>query len=114
MDTVINGFGPEDDAATTDVDESMEDAMDVDTLSYARVSNEDEDRYYCGYLSRATITNIENVVGSDYDDTLTGDEQSNVIEGGAGRDTLVGGDGDGVDTLSYENSDDWVRVTLAE
>ena len=60
-----------------------------------------------------TITNIENIVGSDYDDTLTGDDQDNVIEGGAGSDTLDGGAGAGVpDTLSYENSDDWVRVTL--
>ena len=101
-DTVINGFGPEDD---------VEDAMDVDTLSYARVSNEDEMGITTALAD--TITNIENIVGSDYDDTFTGDDQDNVIEGGAGRDTLMGGGGDGVDTLSYENSDDWVRVTLA-
>ena len=42
-------------------------------------------------LIGGTITNIENIVGSDYDDTLTGDDQDNVIEGGAGRDTLDGG-----------------------
>ena len=111
MDTVIDGYGVADDATTTDVDESMEeDAMDVDTLSYAMVDNEDEEGITTALAG--TITNIENIVGSDYDDTLTGDDQSNVIEGGAGRDTLVGGEGDGVDTLSYENSDDWVRVTL--
>ena len=111
-DLVINGFGPEDDQTTADVDESVEDAMDVDTLSYAMVSNEDE----MGIITAlaGTITNIENIVGSDYDDTLTGDEQSNVIEGGAGRDMLDGGAGAGVDTLSYESSDDWVRVTLTD
>ena len=44
MDTVIDGYGVADDATTTDVDESMEeDAMDVDTLSYAMVDNEDEE-----------------------------------------------------------------------
>ena len=109
MDTVIDGYGVADDTETTE-DESVEDAMDVDTLSYAMVSNEDE----MGITTTLadTITNIENIVGSDYDDNLTGDEQSNVIEGGAGRDTLDGGGGDGVDTLSYESSDDWVRVTL--
>ena len=109
MDTVINGFGPEDDT-------DMEDAMDVDILSYAMVSNEDETGIGTAdsplTIGADTILNIENIVGSDYDDFLTGDDQDNVIEGGAGRDTLVGGDGDGVDTLSYENSDDWVRVTL--
>ena len=108
-DLVINGFGVANDL-NTDEDESVDDAMDTDTLSYARVDNEDE----MGITTALAgdITNIENVVGSDYDDTLTGDEQSNVIEGGAGRDTLEGGAGAGVDTLSYENSDDWVRVML--
>ena len=103
MDTVIDGYGVDD-------DDSIEDAMDVDTLSYAMVDNEDEEGITTALAGM--ITNIENIVGSQYDDVLTGDDRSNVIEGGAGRDTLVGGDGDGVDTLSYENSDDWVRVTL--
>ena len=102
----------------TDVDESMEeDAMDVDTLSYAMVSNEDETGIGTAdsplTIGAGTILNIENIVGSDYDDFLTGDDQDNVIEGGEGGDTLVGGDqGDGGDTLSYANSDDRVRVTL--
>ena len=34
-DLSINGFGPEDDDTTQDVDESIDDAMDVDTVSYA-------------------------------------------------------------------------------
>ena len=110
MDTVIDGYGVADDVTTGDVDESIEDAMDVDTLSYARVSNEDETGITTT-LDGGTITNIENIVGSEYDDDLTGDAQNNVIEGGAGRDELDGGVG--LDTLSYENSDDWVRVTLA-
>ena len=110
-DTVINGFGPADDATTPDVDESVEDAMDVDTLSYAMVDN-DDDEGITVVLAAGTITNIENIIGSIYDDNLTGDDQANVIEGGRGGDMLDGGDG--VDTLSYENSDDWVRVTLAD
>ena len=39
---VIDGYGVDDDTDTTDADESIEDAMDVDTLSYAMVDNEDE------------------------------------------------------------------------
>ena len=89
----------------------------VDTLSYARVSNEDETGIGAAdnplTIGNGTILNIENIVGSDYDDFLTGDDQDNVIEGGEGGDTLVGGDhGDGGDTLSYANSDDRVRVKL--
>ena len=82
--------------------------MDVDTLSYAMVDNENETGITAALAG--TITNIENIVGSKYDDVLTGDDQNNVIEGGRGRDDLDGGDG--IDTLSYANSDDWVRVTL--
>jgi hypothetical protein len=43
------------------------------------------------------ITNIDNIVGSDYADILTGDSNDNIIYGGAGVDTIEGGDGD--DTL---------------
>ena len=107
MDTVINGYGPVNDTNTDD-DESVDDPMDIDTLSYAMVDNENETGITAALTG--TITNIENIVGSKYDDVLTGDDQNNVIEGGRGRDDLDGGDG--IDTLSYENSDDWVRVTL--
>ncbi len=40
-----------------------------------------------------TLTNIENVTGSDKDDTLTGDAADNVLDGGKGQDTLSGGAG---------------------
>lgn len=44
-----------------------------------------------------TLSGIENVVGSAYNDTITGDENANVLSGGAGDDTITGGRGD--DTL---------------
>ncbi len=49
------------------------------------------------------IGGIENIIGSDFDDTLTGDNSENTLKGGdgddelrggAGNDTLVGGAGD--------------------
>ena len=60
-----------------------------------------------------TISNFENVVGSRFDDTLTGDDNDNdikgglgndVIDGGMGSDTLDGGDGD--DVLSGGRGED--------
>ena len=39
---------------------------------------------------------IENVIGSPYDDTLLGNEYDNRLEGGEGADTLSGRDGDDV------------------
>ena len=133
MDTNINGFGPEDDTDTSDVNESIDDAMDIDTLSYAKV--EDENETGVGTMANpltldantgqntvgdstitVTIGNIENIIGTQYDDYLTGGAGANVIEGGAGRDMLSGGAGDatadGNDTLSYASSDSWVRVRL--
>jgi Ca2+-binding RTX toxin-like protein len=38
-----------------------------------------------------TLTSIENLVGSDFNDTLTGDAGANKLEGGVGNDTLNGG-----------------------
>ena len=53
-----------------------------------------------------TLFGIENLVGSGYIDTLTGDDKDNTLRGGAGADTLYGGEGGdtlrggaGIDTL---------------
>lgn len=44
------------------------------------------------------LFNIENVIGSGFDDSLTGDDLGNRLDGGAGGDTLNGGSG--ADTLT--------------
>ena len=46
-----------------------------------------------GGLGSDTLTSIENLTGSEYDDTLTGDSGDNVLTGGGGNDTLDGGAG---------------------
>jgi Ca2+-binding RTX toxin-like protein len=58
-----------------------------------------------------TLSGIENLIGSQYNDTLTGDGNDNVIEGGLGNDALVGGLGS--DTASYAGSAAGVAVSLA-
>ena len=71
---------------------------------------------------------VENVIGSPRGDAITGDDGPNKLWGGAGADTLTafagndtidggpGGDsingGVGEDTVTYENSDAGVRVTV--
>ncbi|CAA2138464.1 calcium-binding protein [Methylobacterium bullatum] len=57
-----------------------------------------------------TFSNISNVRGSVRKDGITGDDNGNVIEGGAGDDELVGGGG--VDTLSYAHSGGSVNIDL--
>jgi Ca2+-binding RTX toxin-like protein len=51
-----------------------------------------------------TLSEIENLRGSDSDDHLTGDASANVLDGRFGADTLVGGDG--IDTLDAGVGDD--------
>ena len=57
-----------------------------------------------------TLTSIENVSGSAFDDTLTGDASDNILEGAAGADLLDGGTG--LDTASYAASTFAVTVDL--
>jgi Ca2+-binding RTX toxin-like protein len=56
-----------------------------------------------------TLTNIENVTGSAFGDTLTGDGGNNILSGGAGVDTLIGGLGD--DTLIGGDNTDFIVDT---
>jgi Ca2+-binding RTX toxin-like protein len=90
-----------------------------------------------GYALNDTLTNVENLIGSTFNDTLTGNELANELSGGAGQDTLQGwaGDdtlnggagndrlyggagadhlngGDGIDTADYSFSDAGVTVSL--
>ena len=43
-----------------------------------------------------TLSNIENLIGSAFDDQLTGDAQANWIQGGEGNDTMIGGAGNDI------------------
>ena len=47
----------------------------------------------------ATLPDIENLTGSDYDDILAGDARDNIIIGNAGNDRLYGGPGGGNDVI---------------
>ncbi len=83
-----------------------------DTLSYARLEDTPGPITLSGGIS-----GIENIIGSQDDDTITGDTGKNVIEGGEGGDTMISGGitaEHGKDTLSYASSDAGVRVTLRD
>ena len=63
-----------------------------------------------GDASGDILSGIENITGSAFADTLTGDDNNNVLEGKAGADTLAGGLG--VDMASYASSAAGVVVNL--
>ena len=72
-----------------------------------------------GGVVEDTLVNIENLVGSSYNDTLTGDAGANMFYGNAGNDTLKGGGGAdyldggaGVDTADYSDKTTSVETIL--
>ncbi len=61
-----------------------------------------------GHAEGDVLFSIENITGSRWGDTLIGDAQNNIINGGGGKDTIDGGDGrnilnggDGADRIGY-------------
>ncbi|AHX62637.1 DUF4347 domain-containing protein [Aeromonas media] len=58
-----------------------------------------------------TLLNIENLTGSNYNDSLTGNSAANTLNGGAGADRLTGGDGS--DSYYVDNTGDVVNETNA-
>ena len=63
-------------------------------------------RGYGGTADGDRLYQVENLVGSNYDDRLYGDEGGNVLTGGNGQDSLYGYDG--ADTLLGGNGHDWL------
>ena len=106
-DTFIAGPGPDNViGGDHDGDDPMgaTDTEDGDTISYELSpeavivdltvataqpqGTQDEDSHAIGDI----LASIENVMGSDQDDTITGDTNANRLMGGAGNDMLNGGD----------------------
>ncbi|MEZ5841019.1 MAG: LamG-like jellyroll fold domain-containing protein [Hyphomicrobiales bacterium] len=64
-----------------------------------------------------SIANVDNIIGSDHNDSLTGNADANTFTGGLGNDTVTGGDGadlllyglgDGNDTYQAGAGGGWV------
>jgi VCBS repeat-containing protein len=58
-----------------------------------------------------TLTNFENLGGSNHNDVLTGNGGNNILEGAGGNDIITGNGG--IDTASYEHAGAGVTVSLA-
>jgi VCBS repeat-containing protein len=102
-DTLEGGLG----------NDSLDGGAGVDTVTYAgsavgvvvNVTGNNQNTQGAGVDN---LAGVENLVGSDFADTLRGDGGANSLVGGAGSDTLAGGLGDdtlaggtGADTASY-------------
>lgn len=58
-----------------------------------------------------TLVNIQNLIGSDYNDHLIGDANDNILIGGKGNDTLTGGGG--ADTFKWLAGDEGQNGSIA-
>jgi protocadherin Fat 4 len=98
-DTLVSGAG----------NDTIDGGAGTDTISYqgsdeAVDVNLNTDVLSGGDAEGDTLTSVENVTGSDHDDTLTGDYAANTLVGGDGNDTLDGLSGK--DTLDGGAGDD--------
>jgi Ca2+-binding RTX toxin-like protein len=75
----------------------------IDLLTFSKASsgataNLEDASLNDGFSLGDVYARIENILGSEFDDVLTGDKGNNILEGGKGGDALFGGAGN--DTLS--------------
>ena len=81
----------------------------TDTLDLSRASDGVDVDLSAGTLGdSSTATNFENVIGTDFNDVISGDDQDNVIQSGSGLDILTGGAG--ADTFVFTEDDTGVKV----
>ncbi len=98
-------------------DNVLDGSTGIDTASYAfagsavTVSLAVTTAQATGGSGSDTLTAIENLSGSNYGDTLTGNAGANTFNGGLGADTMSGGDGS--DTYYVDNLGDVVSETNA-
>ena len=104
-------------------DNTLKGGAGNDTLSYANATSLDTTGVYVD-LSDAdgkidtvnagedTISGFENILGSNFDDTLIGDNSANTITGGIGNDTITGKGG--LDTLKGGTGNDIFKITDAD
>jgi len=124
----LTGVGPEDNVITGGAgDDTIDcggDATDEDTVDFsdsAAAVTVDLDAGTATGNGSDTISNCEDVQGSDLNDTITGDANDNGLFGGAGNDLIDGGDGGdtidgegGIDTVDYSTRTASVSVDLTD
>jgi len=100
--------------------DTLDGGNDIDTASYRRdpmraIVNLEENTATDGFGNTDNIFNIENVVGSTFNDEVTGDAQANIITAGDGNDLVFGRNGNdsifgetGEDTIFAEADDDLI------
>lgn len=103
-DTLIGGTGAD----------QMDGGAGLDTADYSAsggaVGIDLLNNVFAGAAAGDTMTNIENLKGTAFNDQLFGDSEDNTLTGGGGADALVGQSG--FDTADYSASSAGVTINL--
>jgi len=112
-DDIILGYGGNDTLIGNGGNDLLDGGEGNDTVDYSGSANGVEVDLSAGTATDKTpgtaigidtLISIENVIGSDFADTLTGSDVDNILTGGSGDDTLAGLGGD--DTYRFGNNAD--------
>ena len=114
-DNVLEGGGGADTLNGGGGSDTLDGGGGIDTASYAGSGSAVTVNLATGSHSGSdavgdTLISIENIIGTDHDDTLTGDGGNNIIQGGAGGDAITGGAGS--DTVDYSASNAGVTAKM--
>ncbi|MGB2831422.1 MAG: calcium-binding protein [Methylotenera sp.] len=96
--------------------DTIDGAGGIDTVSYASATSavianlSNLGANVSGGAGSDSLTSIENLIGTAFNDNFTGDGNNNTFEGGTGADIMNGGVG--VDTISYSGSTAGVNASL--
>ncbi len=95
-DDTLNGLGGDDTLIGGGGNDILNGGADVDTADYSTAVGGIVARLNLGTVptdgggGADTLISIENLTGSDFDDTLVGSSVANVLRGGLGQDYLIG------------------------
>ncbi|MEM9782460.1 MAG: iron-regulated protein frpC, partial [Pseudomonadota bacterium] len=111
-ETLETNFGGGDDEAVIvgdvlhEIKLELDGGEGTDLLDFSLLDEGVEVNLKEGTAGTAHVENFENVIGTEFDDKITGDAKANVISGLGGVDTIYGRGGD--DTLVGNKGDDFV------
>ena len=89
--------------------DDLQDGIHPTVEGYSKIADVWYDAILDKNKPQDSLSNIENIIGSKYDDVIIGNSSVNTIKGGFGNDTLTGGSGsdkfvlaskEGIDTIS--------------
>lgn len=106
----LYGMGGNDTFIATSGTDSYDGGTGIDTLDFSSATGIININLFGGLINNGgfgnggTVTGVENVIGTAFNDTIAGNNDANNLTGGSGDDTLHGLDGN--DTLSGDAGND--------